>query len=125
MGPTVMVVDDAASVRFQLRRAFTEAGFEVAEAADGDVAWALIEGGARPSVMICDVNMPRMSGFELLEHLTAAGHLPALPVLMLTTEGQPELMQRAKAMGAKAWIVKPFKGELVVAAVRRILQGAR
>ena len=122
MSISVMVVDDAALIRVQLRRALVEAGFEVLDAVDGHDAWAKIDAGARPSMMICDVNMPRMNGLELLEKLSSAGHMEWLPVLMLTTEGQPELIQRAKALGAKGWIIKPFKADLVVAAARRLAQ---
>jgi two-component system, chemotaxis family, chemotaxis protein CheY len=71
--------------------------------------------------VVLDVNMPNMGGIELLERLRSNGQYAALPIVMLTTEGQPALMQKAKALGAKGWIIKPFKPELFVAAVRKLI----
>jgi two-component system chemotaxis response regulator CheY len=71
-------------------------------------------------MLICDVNMPRMNGLEMLEKLRGDVRWKTLPVVMLTTEGQPALIERAKKAGAKGWIIKPFKAELLVAAVQRL-----
>jgi two-component system chemotaxis response regulator CheY len=64
--------------------------------------------------------MPRMNGLEMLEKLRTDARWKTLPVVMLTTEGQPGLIERAKKAGAKGWIIKPFKAELLVAAVQRL-----
>jgi two-component system chemotaxis response regulator CheY len=64
--------------------------------------------------------MPKKSGLELIEEIKAGGPNSGVPILMLTTEGQPALVQRAKAAGAKGWIVKPFKPNLLVAAMEKI-----
>jgi two-component system chemotaxis response regulator CheY len=68
--------------------------------------------------------MPRMTGVELVE---AIAKLPGLkpPILMLTTEAHPALIQRAKAYGAKGWMMKPFKPELLVAAARKLTAAVR
>lgn len=121
MSGLIMVVDDSALVRTQLKRALDAAGFTVINAIDGEDAWKQLEAGAEPKLMICDVNMPRMNGLELLERMAESGRLARISVLMLTTQGQPELIHKARAIGAKAWIIKPFKPDLIVAAAQRLV----
>jgi two-component system chemotaxis response regulator CheY len=116
MGAKVMVVDDSMMVRQQVARALTGAGFDIVEAVDGLEALEKLATGPALGLIVCDVNMPRMSGIEFLESGKAAG----IPIVMLTTEGQPEMIQRAKELGAKGWIVKPFKPHLLVAAAKKL-----
>ena len=119
MAATVLVVDDSATIRQQVGAALTAAGFAVAEACDGVEGKARVAAGGIGCV-ICDVNMPNKNGIEMVEELKAetTGELP--PIIMLTTEGSPHQVQRAKAAGACGWIVKPFKADLLVAAVRKL-----
>ena len=119
MTSKVMVIDDSMMVRKQVGMALTTAGFAVVEACDGADALEKLATHADVALVICDVNMPRMNGLEFLERVRAG-----LPVMMLTTEGQPELIQRAKALGAKGWLVKPFKPDLLVAAARKLAAAA-
>ena len=116
----VLVVDDSATVRQQVGLALKEAGFEVLEAVDGVDGGQKIRADAAIAMVICDVNMPRMNGLEMLEDLKRTAVRPTLPIVMLTTEGQDELLKRAKAAGAKGWIVKPFKADLLIGAVRKL-----
>jgi two-component system chemotaxis response regulator CheY len=122
MSATILVIDDSLMVRQQVGRALKGAGFSIVEAVDGADALEKLASSPETVLIVCDVNMPRMNGIEFLERLVANGS--ALPVVMLTTEGQPELIQRAKALGAKGWIVKPFKSELLVAAAKRLMAAA-
>jgi two-component system chemotaxis response regulator CheY len=71
-------------------------------------------------MVICDVNMPRMNGIDMLSLLKKDPRHADLIVLMLTTEGQPGPIARAKQAGARGWIVKPFETHLLLAAVRKL-----
>ena len=122
MGATVLVVDDSLMVRQQVSRALTGAGFSIVEACDGLDAHEKFAATPDVRLIVLDVNMPRMNGIEFLERLATMSR--TTPVVMLTTEGQPELIQRAKALGAKGWIVKPFKPELLVAAAKKLTASA-
>lgn len=118
MAHTILIVDDSQMVRSMVRTALTAAGYVVVVAGDGAEGLERLHAD-RPALVICDVNMPRMSGLELLE---AARDVPGPPpFLMLTTDGDPATVAAAKAAGAKAWILKPFKAPLVIAAVRKLL----
>lgn len=119
-GKRVLVVDDSATVREQVTRALSSAGFEVVEAHDGRAGADLIASDASLSLVIADVNMPVMNGLEMLEEVRRSPATATLPVLMLTTEGQPALMRRAKAAGAAGWIVKPFQVPQLIAAAQRL-----
>jgi two-component system chemotaxis response regulator CheY len=117
----VLVVDDSPTVRQQVGLALKQAGYEVVEATDGADGVAKVGSDSSIGMVILDVNMPRMNGLEMLEAVKAGGANASLPVIMLTSEGQQSLIERAKKAGAKGWIVKPFKAELLVAAVKKLL----
>jgi two-component system chemotaxis response regulator CheY len=120
MSKRVLIVDDSATVRQQVRTVLTQAGFDVIEAADGQEGVAQIRSDPSIAVVICDVNMPNKNGLELIEEVRAGGANSRVPIVMLTTEGQSSLVQRAKQAGARGWIVKPFKANLLVAAMQKI-----
>jgi|HubBroStandDraft_2_1064218.scaffolds.fasta_scaffold422483_1 two-component system chemotaxis response regulator CheY len=122
MSARILVVDDSLMVRQQVGRALTGAGFPIIEACDGLDAHQKLAATPDVRLIVCDVNMPRMNGIEFLEKLSASGSM--IPAVMLTTEGQPELIARAKALGAKGWIVKPFKPEMLIAAVKKLTAAA-
>jgi two-component system chemotaxis response regulator CheY len=75
-------------------------------------------------MIISDVNMPNMNGIEMVEAIKADGKYSAVPIVMLTTEGSAELIERAKAAGAKGWLVKPFKPDQLIAAVNKLTAAA-
>ena len=120
MGKRVLIVDDSATIRQQVSLALGQAGFEVIEAADGVEGVERIRGDDQIAAVICDVNMPKKNGLELVEEIKAGGPNCQVPIVMLTTEGQPALIQRAKNAGAKGWIVKPFKANLLVLAIEKL-----
>src|SRR5690606_2446714 len=115
----VLIVDDSETVRTQVGRALVDAGFEVVGAGDG------VEGLQRAqqssfALVLLDINMPRMGGLELLDKLKQGAETKHVPVLVLTTEVQESMIERAKKAGAAGWIVKPVKMDLLVAAVSKV-----
>lgn len=72
------------------------------------------------AMVISDVNMPNMDGLEMVETIKKDDAINSIPIVMLTTEGSGELISRAKAAGAKGWLVKPFEPDQLIAAVNKL-----
>jgi two-component system chemotaxis response regulator CheY len=117
---TILIVDDSLTVRQQVSLTLQAAGYNVAEACNGREGIEIVRSGIPIAMVICDVNMPIANGLEFLETIKGDAPTPPVPVVMLTTDGSPELIGRAKRAGAKGWIVKPFQNDLLLSAVRRI-----
>jgi len=117
---TILIVDDSLTVRQQVSMILKIAGYNTTEACNGREGVEVMNSGASIAMVICDVNMPITNGLEFLETIKGAASAPPVPVVMLTTDGSPELIARAKRAGAKGWIVKPFQSDLLLSAVRRI-----
>jgi two-component system chemotaxis response regulator CheY len=124
MAKTILVVDDSSTVRQQVSLALKQAGFATLEAADGREAIATLDGNRQIDMVVCDVNMPHVNGIEMVERVKAKPEFGKLPILMLTTEGQPSLIKRAREAGAVGWIVKPFDANQLVQAARHLTKAA-
>ncbi|HEX4871000.1 MAG TPA: response regulator [Nevskiaceae bacterium] len=120
MGTRILAVDDSASMRQMVGFTLSQAGFDVTEAEDGEVALGLAQKG-QYALVLCDVNMPRMDGLSLVRALRGLPDYRHTPVLMLTTESTPEKKAEGKAAGATGWLVKPFNPEQLVGTIRRVL----
>jgi AmiR/NasT family two-component response regulator len=109
----VLIAEDEALIRLDLKEMLEESGYEVVgEASDGQQAVTLAE-TLRPDLVILDVKMPGLDGISAAEQITEAA---LAPVIMLTAFSQRELVERAADAGAMAYLVKPFdKGDLVPA----------
>jgi two-component system chemotaxis response regulator CheY len=115
----VLVIDDSETVREQVRQTLSGAGYEIVEAIDGVDGLEKLRETKDVALALCDVNMPRMTGLEMVAELHRTGI--SIPIVMLTSEGQPSLIRRARDAGAKGWIVKPFKPELLLEAMNKLL----
>jgi two-component system chemotaxis response regulator CheY len=118
----ILIVDDSAAMRGQIRDVLASAGFDSVEAVDGMEGLQIIARRGDLAAVLCDINMPRMNGLQMLEFVKSRGQVPALPIIVLTTEGQVRLVEQAKKAGAKGWVVKPFKAELLIAAVHKVVE---
>jgi two-component system chemotaxis response regulator CheY len=119
MAKTIMVVDDSLSIRQVVSLALKQAGYDVIEGIDGRDALAKLT-GQKVNLIISDVNMPNMDGITFVRELKTRPAYKFTPVLMLTTESQEDKKEQGKAAGAKAWMVKPFKPDALLAAVQKL-----
>ncbi|MBF0344506.1 MAG: response regulator [Nitrospirae bacterium] len=120
MAKKIMVVDDSATLREVVKATLVKAGYDVLEAVDGKDALKKIA-GQKINLIICDVNMPNMDGITFLKEIKLQAAHKFVPIIMLTTESQEAKKQEGKAAGAKAWVVKPFKPETMLAAVEKLI----
>lgn len=120
MGKSILVVDDSGSVRNVVGIALRGAGYDVIEACDGVDAMSKLD-GRKVHLVISDVNMPNMDGLTLLKNVKAHPTYKFTPVMMLTTEAGEDKKNIGRTEGAKAWMVKPFKPEQIVAAVQKLV----
>jgi two-component system chemotaxis response regulator CheY len=119
MSMTVLTVDDSRTMREMLRLALTDAGYRVVQAEDGIHGLEVLAAEA-PSVIVTDINMPRMDGFGFIEEVRSDPNYRGVPILVLTTESDAEKKNRARMAGATGWIVKPFNPVKLVDAIRRV-----
>jgi two-component system chemotaxis sensor kinase CheA/two-component system sensor histidine kinase and response regulator WspE len=113
----VLVVDDSPTVREVVSEILADGGLEVKVAADGRIAWQMLE-EELPDLVMTDLEMPVMDGFELLQRIRA--RWKHLPVVMLTTRGSAEDRRQATALGADAYLVKStFEEATLMDTVRR------
>lgn len=120
MAKTIMVVDDSLSIRQVVGIALKQAGYDVIEGVDGADALKKLT-GQKVNLIISDVNMPNMDGITFVKELKTRAAYKFTPVLMLTTESQEEKKAQGQAAGARAWMVKPFKPETLLAAVQKLV----
>jgi two-component system chemotaxis response regulator CheY len=116
---TIMTVDDSPSMRMLLRAALTDLGYDVLEAEDGVQALERLD-GVEPDLLITDINMPEMDGFELIEAVRAKPEFRGVPILVLSTEFSEDKKARARQAGATGWITKPFDAAKLGTAIRRV-----
>jgi two-component system OmpR family response regulator len=114
-----MIVDDEPGVRALLRDTLSIAGFETIQASDGMSALTILLTN-KPALMVIDVNMPLMDGFELVERLRTTHDLT--PVLMLTAREDKSDIARGLKIGADDYVIKPFGIEELVLRIKAILR---
>ena len=103
----ILIVDDSPDVRLALATILEDTGHEIVEAEDGDQVFDLAV-AQNPDLVLLDVMMPRVNGFDALATLKADTRTNPIPVIMVTAKGRPEDMAMARSLGAVEYITKPW-----------------
>lgn len=123
MGSKVLIVEDSVTMRQLLHFALQRLGddVEIVEAGDGLEALKIVQQGG-VDVALVDLNMPVMDGFKLIKHMHEDPHSKDIPIVIITTEGKQESMDKAKSLGIQHYITKPIKQSAVLDTVRELLK---
>ena len=119
MSKKIMLVDDAAFMRMTIKNALTKAGYDnIIEASDGQIAVETYQ-KEHPDLVIMDITMPNMDGIQALQTIKPAD--PEARVVMCSAMGQEGMVVEAIKLGAKDFIVKPFKQDRILQTVEKII----
>lgn len=118
--PSILAVDDSASIRQMVAFTLKSAGYQVTEAVDGQDA---LEKAKTKTfdLVLTDQNMPRMDGITLVKNLRATSQYASRPILILTTESSDAMKAQGKAAGATGWLVKPFDPMRLAEVVKKVI----
>ncbi len=119
MAKRILTIDDSKTIRDMLMLTLSDAGFDVLQAVDGQDGLDVL-GADRVDVIITDINMPRMDGYEVIRQLRKNSVHKTTPILVLTTESDAEKRNLARQAGATGWMVKPFDPDSLIATVRKV-----
>ena len=119
MSKRILTIDDSKTMRDMLLLTLTDAGFEVLQGVDGEDGLAVL-GDQKVDVIITDINMPKMDGYEVIRQLRQNPRHKTTPILVLTTESDGDKRNIARSAGATGWMVKPFDPEGLIAVINKV-----
>ena len=114
----VLIVDDAAFMRISIKNMLTKNGYEVVGEAENGLVGIEMYKDLKPDIVTMDITMPEMSGLDALKEIQK--HDPQAKVVMVSAMGQEAMVREAIVSGAKGFIVKPFKEEGIIAAIKKL-----
>jgi two-component system, chemotaxis family, chemotaxis protein CheY len=119
MTKRILTIDDSKTIRDMLMLTLADAGFEVLQAVDGQDGLDVLS-KEQVDVVITDINMPRMDGYEVIRQMRSNAAHNATPILVLTTESEKDKKNLARVAGATGWMVKPFDPDRLIATINKV-----
>jgi len=121
MAKKILLVEDEEIMIDLLQRKLTKEGYEVSVARDGEEGLKLMR-EVKPALILLDIVMPKMGGFEVMEQMAKEPELKKIPVIVISNSGQPVELDRAQKLGAKDWLIKTeFDPQEVIEKVKKQL----
>lgn len=119
MAKRILTIDDSKTIRDMLMLTLADAGFDVLQAVDGKDGLNVLD-REQVDVVITDINMPIMDGYEVIRHMRSNSAHKTTPILVLTTESEADKKNLARAAGATGWMVKPFDPDRLIATINKV-----
>lgn len=101
----ILIIEDEEILLELLQRKLKQKGYEVSVAKNGEEGLRMI-GRIKPDLVLLDIVLPKMGGFEVMEEMAKDGEIKEIPVVVISNSGQPVEIDRAQALGAKDWLIK-------------------
>lgn len=120
MSARILIVDDEPNIVLSLEFLMEQAGFEVAVAGDGEAALAQLA-AFRPDLVLLDIMLPRLNGYEVCQRMRADPDWSRIKVVMLSAKGRELEVSKGLALGADAYVTKPFSTRELMTLVQRLL----
>ena len=120
MSKRILTIDDFKTIRDMLMLTLVEAGFEVLQAVDGQDGLDMLS-KEQVDIVITDINMPLMDGYEVIRHMRSNSAHKTTPILVLTTESETDKKNLARQAGATGWMVKPFDPDRLIATINKVV----
>lgn len=119
MATRILITEDEPNIVESLTFILTRAGYDVSSVADGEAAMHRLRSNP-PDIMVLDVMLPKMNGFEVLKLVKSDPLLKSLPVVILTAKGQAHDRQLAQEIGTDAFVTKPFSNRDIIDQIRKL-----
>jgi CheY-like chemotaxis protein len=116
----ILVIDDDPEVRTLLKKQLASAGYEVTTAQHGLEALVCLE-TLKPDVILCDVSMPELDGFEFVDAIKKLDETRKVPIIFITANSDPTSMIKGINLGARFYVTKPFDIDDVLGKIKRVL----
>lgn len=117
----ILVVEDEPQIRMGLKMRLERSNYEVLEAEDG-VAGLSLARSEKPDLIILDIMLPKMDGYQMARMLKFDEKFKSIPIIMLTARSQQTDRDTGQAVGADAYVTKPYKSEELLATIAKFLQ---
>ncbi len=119
MAKRILTIDDSKTIRDMLMLTLADAGFDVLQAVDGQDGLNVLD-REQVDVVITDINMPKMDGYEVIRQMRSNSAHKSTPILVLTTESETDKKKLARDAGATGWMVKPFDPDRLIATINKV-----
>ncbi len=120
MTKRILTIDNSKTIRDMLMLTLADAGFEVLQAVDGQDGLDVLS-KEQVDIVITDINMPRMDGYEVIRQMRSNSAHKTIPILVLTTESEADKKNLARQAGATGWMVKPFDPDRLIATINKVV----
>ncbi len=117
----ILIIEDNSDIRENLEEYLMLCQFDVTIAENGEIGWAKIQEES-PHLILCDIAMPKMNGFQVLKQVRADAKIAKIPFVFITSSAQKKDLEKGMAVGADAYLTKPFQMQELTTVINQFME---